>query len=89
MRVVNLLGGSSAFVIVPRALAGALSGLVAALLAAGALQIVLHVYGETFSQLFPAAVTAPAAMHLLMFVGVGASLGLVGGALAGASRVAR
>jgi cell division protein FtsX len=53
VRVVQLLGGSAAFLLVPRALAGAVSGGAAAVLAALALW-----------------------------------LGLVGGALAGASRVA-
>ena len=84
MRVVHLLGGSPAFVIVPRALAGALSGLVAAILATACLHIVLAVYGDAL----PAIATATV-VHMLVFVGIGASLGLVGGALAGASRVAR
>ena len=82
LRIVELLGGSPAFVIVPRALAGALSGLLAAVLAVIALQTTLAIYD------LPA--LAPATMlHVLGFVGVGAALGLVGGTLAGASRVAR
>jgi hypothetical protein len=32
---------------------------------------------------------APAAMHVFLFIAAGAALGLVGGALAGASLVAR
>lgn len=84
LRVVRLLGGSPAFVIVPRALAGAFSGLAAALLAVIALQAVLAVYGDALP-----AVARATAIHVLGFVGVGAALGLVGGALAGASRVAR
>ena len=86
MRVVHLLGGSAAFVIVPRAIAGALSGVVAAVLAVLALQLVLYAYGDFFSHLL---VVAPALMQIVMFVGLGAALGLVGGALAGAARVAR
>ena len=82
LRIVQLLGGSPAFVIVPRALAGALSGLLAAVLAVIALQIVLAIYDV------PSLAPATAA-HVLGFVGVGAALGLVGGTLAGASRVAR
>lgn len=89
LRVVHLLGGSSAFVIVPRALAGALSGIAAALLAAIALQVVLAIYGDAIEGALATSLMAPAVVHLAMFVGVGAVLGLVGGALAGASRVAR
>lgn len=89
LRVVHLLGGSSAFVVVPRAIAGALSGVAAALLAAGALQLVLALYGDTIERVLATALMAPALLHVLMFVGVGAAVGLVGGALAGASRVAR
>lgn len=89
LRVVHLLGGSSAFVVVPRALAGALSGIAAALLAALALQLVLALYGDAIEGVLATSIVAPAALHLLVFVGVGAALGLVGGALAGASRVAR
>ncbi len=86
MRVLHLLGASPAFVIVPRALAGALSGVVAALLAALALKLVMFAYGDFFTHLL---VVAPAALQIVTFVAVGAALGLVGGALAGASRVAR
>jgi cell division transport system permease protein len=89
LRVVHLLGGSSAFVVVPRAIAGALSGVAAALLAAGALQLVLALYGDQIEGVLATTLMAPAILHVLMFVGVGAALGLVGGALAGASRVAR
>ena len=85
MRVVHLLGGSPAFVIVPRALAGALSGLVAAMLATACLYTVLAVYGDKL----PVVIAPATAIHMLVFVAIGASLGLVGGALAGASRVAR
>jgi cell division transport system permease protein len=96
LRVVHMLGGSPAFVIVPRALAGALSGIVAALLAALFLQIALAVYDDSIAKVFtsaidagPRALAGPAPMHVLLFVTAGAALGLVGGALAGASRVAR
>lgn len=86
MRVVHLLGGSSAFVIIPRALAGALSGVAAALLAAGALQLLLALYGDAIEGVLATALMAPAALHVAMFIGVGAALGFVGGALAGAAR---
>ena len=89
VRVVHLLGGSPAFMIIPRALAGAMSGIVAALLAAGSLQLVLVLYGDSISAVLAKQLVMPAGMHFLVFIGVGASLGLVGGALAGASRVAR
>lgn len=89
LRVVHLLGGGPAFVIVPRALAGALSGMAAALLAALGLQIALAVWGDAIGKLLATSVMMPAAMHVLIFVAAGASLGLVGGVLAGASRVAR
>jgi cell division transport system permease protein len=89
LRVVHLLGGSSAFVVVPRAIAGALSGIAAALLAVGALQLVLALYGEAIEKILATSLMAPAFLHVVMFVGVGAALGLIGGALAGASRVAR
>ncbi|HLL21775.1 MAG TPA: permease-like cell division protein FtsX [Kofleriaceae bacterium] len=89
MHVVHLLGGSSAFVIVPRALAGALSGVVAALLAAVGIQLVLAIYGDAIERVLATSLVAPAALHVALFVGVAALLGLVGGGIAGASRVAR
>jgi cell division transport system permease protein len=89
LRVVHLLGGSPAFVIVPRALAGALSGIAAALLATLALQVALAIWGDAIGKLLATSVMAPAAAHVFLFIAAGAALGLVGGALAGASRVAR
>jgi cell division transport system permease protein len=89
LRVVHLLGGSPAFVIVPRALAGALSGIAAALLAVLALEVALAVWGDALGKLLATSVMTPAFAHVALFVAAGASLGLVGGALAGASRVAR
>lgn len=94
MRVVHLLGASPSFTIVPTALAGALSGFVAAVLATFALALGLHVYGDalwhalarTLGSIDP---LVPSAAHVLVFVAAGACLGLLGGGLAGASRVAR
>jgi cell division protein FtsX len=92
--VAELLGAGPGFVVVPTALAGALQGIAAALVSALALMIVVHLYGqgvtETLSTaISPVELVTPTASELLAFLGVGALLGLVGGALAGASRVAR
>ncbi|MDQ3299015.1 MAG: hypothetical protein M3619_20765, partial [Myxococcota bacterium] len=83
-----------AFTIVPTALAGALTGAIAALLAALALRAGLHVYGDALGQLLASSLGAvtpmiPDALHVLWFVALGGTLGLLGGGLAGASRVAR
>ena len=79
---------------VPTALAGALQGAAAALLAAGAMLAVLRVYGDDViaslsSSLGSIELMIPAGVELALFVAAGATIGLVGGALAGASRVAR
>jgi cell division transport system permease protein len=93
-RVLHLLGASPLFMAVPTALAGALQGAFAAALAGLALCIGLSVWGDGIVQavhgaLGPVELTAPAALQIMMFVGLGAALGLVGGGLAGASRAAR
>lgn len=79
-RVLALLGASAAFTIVPTALAGAVHGIVAALLAAAGIGIALAMYGDH--------VVGPAIAQLALFVALGAALGSIGGGLAGASRVA-
>jgi cell division transport system permease protein len=94
LAVLELLGAGPGFLAVPTALAGALQGIVAALLAAGVLAIGLHVYGDSLADsltgsLGPVELAIPGAAMLGMFVAAGALLGLVGGGLAGASRVAR
>lgn len=94
LAVLELLGAGPAFIAVPTALAGALQGILAALLAALVLAIGLHVYGDSIadaltSSLGPVELAIPGAAMLGMFVAAGALVGLVGGGLAGASRVAR
>lgn len=94
LAVLELLGAGPGFVAVPTALAGALQGIVAALLAACVLAIGLHIYGDSIADsltgsLGPVELAIPGAAMLGMFVAAGALLGLVGGGLAGASRVAR
>ena len=91
LTVMHLLGASSAFIIVPTALAGALQGAVAALLAMLALHIGIALYGGDIAAALAGAlgsvdVALPAASLLLAFIGLGTVLGLVGGGLAGASR---
>ena len=94
LAVCQLLGAGPSFTLIPTALAGALSGALAALLAAIALIAGLHVYGDALasslsSSIGPVDLIVPALAHLALFVALGAMLGLVGGGLAGASRVAR
>jgi cell division transport system permease protein len=92
--VMHLLGASPLFMAVPTALAGALQGALAALLAAVALCIGLSVWGGRIAQALHGALgsvdlAAPAAAQILLFIVLGAVLGLVGGGLAGASRATR
>ncbi len=94
LAVAHLLGAGPAFTIVPTALAGALTGAIAALLAALALRAGLHVYGDALGRLLASSLgavtpTIPDGIHVLWFVALGSTLGLLGGGLAGASRVAR
>jgi cell division protein FtsX len=94
LTVMHLLGASPSFVIVPTALAGALQGAGAALLAAGAVAGGISMYGDGIARALHGAlgnvqIALPAGSVLLAFVALGAALGLVGGGLAGASRVAR
>ena len=94
LEVAQLLGAGPGFVVVPTALAGAIHGAAAALLATLALGLALHGYGEAFSgalapALGPVELAIPAAGELALFVAAGAVLGALGGGLAGASRVAR
>jgi len=81
-RVVEMLGGGPSFIIFPTVLAGALQGLVAALLAGCLLWIGIEVYGDGA----PFELALPSALMVLAFVGGGAAIGLVGGGLAGISR---
>ncbi len=93
-RVLRLLGANPSFTIVPTALAGALQGATAALLATVALATSLALYGDGIARALAGAlgsvqIALPAASLLVVFVALGAGLGLVGGGLAGASRAAR
>ena len=87
--VLQLLGAHPAFTLIPTALAGALQGAVAALLAAGAVVAVIAAYGDQLASSFGNAIASPALPAIAIFVGLGAALGLLGGGIAGASRVAR
>jgi cell division protein FtsX len=80
--VYDLLGASPAFSIMPTALAGALHGAAAAVLAALALVLGLARYGDQL----PIEIALPAASALFVFVALGAALGFVGGGLAAGSR---
>ncbi len=89
LAVAELLGAGPGFLAIPTALAGALSGAVAALVAGVLLVIGLRMYGDTVAEWLSIAPMAPAFVELALFVGAGAMLGLVAGGLAGVSRVAR
>jgi cell division protein FtsX len=94
LAVAQLLGAGPSFLVIPTALAGALQGLVAAGLAALLVGLGVHAYGDALADklagtLGAVEVAGPDALAILAFVGAGAMLGLVGGGLAGASRVAR
>jgi hypothetical protein len=71
-----------------------LQGAVAAALAALALCIGLSIWGDGIAQALHGALgsvelAAPAAAQVLLFIALGAAIGLVGGGLAGASRATR
>jgi cell division transport system permease protein len=93
LTVMHLLGASPSFIVVPTAVAGALHGIVAALLAALALSAGVSLYGAGIADALYGAlgnveIVLPSTSMLVMFVALGATLGLVGGGLAGASRAA-
>jgi cell division protein FtsX len=92
--VAQMLGASPFFLVVPTALAGALHGAFAALLAAAALYVGIEMYGDAIVSALHGALGAvelvpPAGMMCVMFVALGAAVGFVGGGLAGASRAPR
>ena len=94
LAVAQLLGAGPSFVVIPTALAGALQGATAALLAALGVVACLRGHGAEIagalaSTLGPVALAVPTGGELAAFVAAGAALGLLGGGLAGASRVAR
>lgn len=81
-RVVEMLGGGPSFLVVPTALAGAVQGLLSAVLAAGLLVLGWVLYGDGI----PGGLVIPSALMIGTFVAGGAAIGLVGGGLAGVSR---
>ncbi|MBS1119993.1 MAG: hypothetical protein H6Q90_2221 [Deltaproteobacteria bacterium] len=92
--VAELLGAGPGFLAIPTALAGAAQGITAAVLSAVMLAIGIHVYGDSIassltSSLGSVKLAGPSPIMLIGFIAAGAMLGLVGGGLAGASRVAR
>lgn len=92
--VAQLLGAGPGFHVIPTALSGALLGGIAAVLAALAVWGGARLYGEAITDALAGSLGAvellvPTGIELVLFVAVGATLGLLGGGLAGASRVAR
>jgi cell division protein FtsX len=91
LRVVHLLGGGPSFMLVPAALAGAVLGALAAMLAAIALWSAIRIYGDAITRGLHAAFGAvdlamPAAPLIVLFIAGGAAIGMLGGGLAGATR---
>jgi len=92
--VAQLLGAGPGFTVIPTALAGAVQGTIAALLASLAVWGGSRVYGDTITDALAGSLGSvelivPTGIELLLFIAAGTALGLVGGGLAGASRVAR
>jgi len=90
LAVAHLLGASPTFLFVPTAFAGAISGAFAAALALAGIYAGVALYGDAIATgltgvLGPVAVTFPALSSCALFLALGAGLGLVGGALAGAA----
>lgn len=86
--VAQLLGASPSFTFVPTAIAGALQGALASLLALGALLVLINVYGDAITAglhgvLGTVEMVPPEPVMCVLFVALGAGLGLVGGFLAG------
>lgn len=91
LAVAHLLGASPTFLVVPTALAGAIQGAVAALLALAALAVSIHIYGDAIALALQGALGAieiglPAPQICALFVALGATLGFVGAGLAATSR---
>jgi cell division protein FtsX len=81
LAVARLLGAGPGFLLIPTLLAGALSGLAAAALAALGVGAGLHVYGGALG----AYLAAPGPAELSALLAAGAVLGGIGGGLAGTS----
>jgi cell division transport system permease protein len=93
-RVAHLLGAGPTFLLTPSMIAGVIIGALAALVAAGAIIGALYAYRDAIVATLAGPLGAidlamPTFVEVAMFVGMGALLGLFGGGLAGASRVAR
>ena len=93
-RVAHLLGAGPTFLLAPSIVAGIVLGTIAAVLAAVAIIGALVGYGDAIiatlaGPLGVIELALPTPGELALFLGLGAVLGLVGGGLAGASRVAR
>jgi cell division transport system permease protein len=91
LAVAHLLGAPPSFVTVPTALAGAIHGALAALLAAAALWAGVALYGDSIAHGLQSALGSielalPPLHHLAIFIGLGGALGFIGGVLAGATR---
>ncbi len=80
--VVEMLGGKPSFVILPTALAGALQGLLAAVIAGCLLIIGMHLYSSDV----PVDIVVPSGIMIAMFVGGATAIGLIAGGLAGLGR---
>jgi cell division protein FtsX len=94
LAVAQLFGASPAFAIVPTALAGAMLGIAAAIVATIALAFGIMQYGDaiasSLADVFGAVeVMAPTAGEIAAFVATAGMLGFIGGALAGGSRALR
>ena len=95
--VAYLLGAAPGYFALPSAVAGALQGAIAAGLAAGLVYVGLQVYGDDIGATLASSFGQRSALQLafvpltelVLFVAIGAALGLVGGGLAGASRATR
>jgi len=93
LAVARMLGAGPGFLGIPTALAGALQGSLAALLAAGAVYAGVRAYGSSLTDLLGGALgdvqlACPPTAEIALFVVAGGLLGLIGGGLAGASRAA-
>lgn len=89
--VARMLGAGPGFLGIPTALAGALQGTLAALIAAGAVYAGVRAYGSSLTDLLAGALgdvqlVCPPFAEIALFIAAGGVLGLVGGGLAGASR---
>lgn len=80
--VVEMLGGTPSFLIIPTALAGALQALLAAVIAGCLLIAGIHLYGSDV----PVEIVVPSGMMIATFAGGATAIGLIAGGLAGLGR---